>query len=92
MIVSSVTETAEEVRKLHGKEDSLREISQKDRSPRGKPGSESSESGLKERNLEEIDPRQSLQEYREASTTESAVSPFGSQTVGAFTPFLLNVA
>jgi type IV secretory pathway TraG/TraD family ATPase VirD4 len=92
VIVSFVTETAEEVRKLLGKEDSLREISQKDRSPGGKPGSGSSDNGLKERNLYEIDPIQSLRENREARTTESAVSlwvgslAFCSRTVGAFTP------
>jgi hypothetical protein len=61
VIVSSVTETAEEVGKLLRKENSLREISQKDKSQRDQtreaPGSEAD---LKERYLNEIDPRRSF--------------------------------
>jgi type IV secretory pathway TraG/TraD family ATPase VirD4 len=90
VIVSFVTETAEEVVGFSEKK-TQRDIP-KDRSPRGKPASESSEDGLKERNLYEIDPIQSLRENREARTTESAVSlwvgslAFCSRTGGAFTP------
>jgi len=63
MIVSLVTEAAEEVRKLLRNENSLREISQKDKSPRENPKSENSEAALKERYLNEIDPRRSFGEY-----------------------------
>jgi len=63
MIVSFITETAEEVGNLLRKENSLREISQKDKSQREKPESENSEEDLKERYLNEIDPRRSFREY-----------------------------
>jgi hypothetical protein len=63
VVVSLVTETAEEVGKLLRKENSLREISQKGKSQRDKPEGENSEEDLKERYLDEIDPRKSFPEY-----------------------------
>ena len=63
VIVSLVTETAEEVGKLLRKENSFREISQKVNLGEIRPESAYSEEDRNERYLDEIDPRRSFREY-----------------------------
>jgi hypothetical protein len=63
VIVSLVTETAEEVGKLLRKENSFREISRKINLGEIRPESESSEEDSEERYPDEIDPRKSFREY-----------------------------